>query len=265
MGDKMKIGEKEYDQEELARLISQGEDYTQKTQALADKEREVEAKKAVLKSYEDLDEYMKQHPDFAPKLNQFIKKDISERYGYRDPEVNAPQKAQANRSRGNYTNVYAGDYSGAGADDLDLNTGDDNNDADKPLTKAELAKILAERDKLYQMNDTNKEVNKRLREEYEMLRTKGYTEDEIKRVASTAQKSSRWFVETAKQLAFDGVIPDRFKKKDEEPKPGEGFAPLKGQSASGFELPDEEKDLVKYGGNPIEWLRDHSDKLLKKE
>lgn len=282
MGDKVTINGKEYDSDEVAKLISQGEDYTKKTQALSEKENLLGVEVENLKEYKELDNYLKQHPDFAPKLNKFIKSDVAERYG-QTPTGGGSPAGQGGQSNQNLSGVQGSDYTPAPSGE-NINDGGGGyptgyipgqgtgplvKPEDKPMTRKEFEEAMAEKDRKTQVENTNKDINVRLSKEYEVLREKGYTEEEMKKVVSFAQKNSRWFVESAKQLAFDGQVPNRFKPEgppvlgDKDTIPPKGFSPLKGQPGSGYDIPDPEKDLVKYGNNPAEYLRAHPEKFIK--
>lgn len=298
MGDKITINGKEFDSDDVEKLMSQGDDYTKKTQALSDREKTLDGEFENLKEYQELDKYIKQHPDFAPNLNTFIKKDIAQRYGYGSPEGNnranpnpAGQQNKTNVGGSMYTpDPNAGGENIAGGEYPNGYTppGDNPNPEDKPLSRKEMAAMLDERDAVRdaKSRDENmrKELGTRLSVEYNDLEKKGYNKEELQQVVETAKKSNKFFIETAKVMAFDGVLPDRFKAAAPPPNNGgvgvvgrkfegdiphgqvpAGFVPLKGSPGSGFDLPDPEKDLVKYGNDPGEYLRANPDKFIIKE
>lgn len=300
MGDKVTINEKEYDSDDVEKMISQGQDYTQKTQALSDKEKTLDGEFENLKEYKELDKYIKQHPDFAPNLNKFIKTDVARRYGYSNPEGNNQPNQNQNAGQygqgGDNTNVGNSMYTPGPAGEGD-NIANNNypdgyvppggdtdrniNPEDQPMTRKEMVAILDARDTKSRNEAQTKDLNTRLSTEYQDLEKKGYNKEELQQIVQTAQKNGKFFTETAKLMAFDGNLADRFKEAPAPPvgdgggkkfegdiPPGQipaGFTPLKGNSGSGFDLPDPEKDLVKYGNDPGEYLRQNPEKFILKE
>ena len=58
-------------------------------------------------------------------------------------------------------------------------------------------------------------------------------------------------------MVFSGDVPDRIKKKDKSLEEEEvaKLKLLKGNSGSGYDIVEPEKELIKYGGNPGAMLR----------
>lgn len=253
--DKIKVGEKEYTEEELATLVSQGEDYTTKTQKLAEDRQLMDSQSKRLQQLADIDEYCTKHPDVRESINKYVEKDIEKRYGVRPDGTQVPPQR-------NYTNVGQSDYTpaGPGADMY-------NDEEEVPkagMSREEITAMLDERDRRRDANQTNKEVQTEIMRQDDQLKKMGYTEEERKKVVAFGQQKRMWPLDAAQSLAFNKSLPDRFHEepKNDDPPP---VNILKGQPGSGFDIPEPEKELIKFGGDPGEMLRAKAKNLILEE
>ncbi|MBM4241688.1 MAG: hypothetical protein FJ150_08525 [Euryarchaeota archaeon] len=248
---KITIKGKEWDEDELLAEISKADDYTQKTQKLAEERQVIDSEKLRLKDLMDLDEYRRAHPDFDANLRKFVTSDVEKRYG------NKSQPGQ------NFTNVSPSDYSAGSPSDEGYE------DEPKYITEKDLKTYLDDVEKRVEAKNEakskEKEVNSEIGRQYNFLQAKKYSKDEINVIMGFAQQNGMWPINAAETLAFRKVVPDRFHEPDPQIVDPKDVKILKGDSSSGFELPDPEKDLIAYGNDPAEYMRANIDKFVKKE
>jgi len=240
----IKIGGKEYTEEEALELVQKGEDYTAKTMKLAEDKKAVDAKREYLKTLEGIDQYAQTHPEFNRKLTALIQEESAKARGV--PFVNAGDESQS-------PNLDQG---------FDPGKAVANDDESEYVSKAELKTILStvtqEQEQKFATREAQKEMESRVKKEFEDLRSRGYTKEELVKIITVAKQNSRFPIETAESMALKNEVPNRFTKKEEGDaggETGEKVKLLKGKSGSGFALDKEEEEYIKSGGDPGELLK----------
>lgn len=223
----IKIGDKEYTEDEALELVQKGEDYTKKTMDLAEQKKALDGETEYMKTLRGMDQYANTHPEFKSKMEAIIEEEraISEGRPY------TPQ----------------------GNDDGDQGA----NSEEEYVSKTELKNILKQDREDRQAEDNKKSVQTQVFSDMEVLRKRGYTKEELTKIGATASQSNRFPLEIAERMAFRDEIPNRFleKKKEENESDEEKLKLLKGKPGSGHEMSTDEKEFIQSGGDPGEMLK----------
>lgn len=254
----VKIKDKDYTDEELADLIEKGNDYTQKTQAVASEKRDLDVRAAKVASYENMEMYAMSNPKFAGRLRGLIDDELK---GANRGTVGSPNKPQAKTNMGYGNSNYTPD-----ADENDDDSGK------KPvmnnyMTREEFNDSMAEWDARSEQRRNNERVQDtilgQVKSELKELVVRGYTQAEIIKITDKAKAEDRYPLEIAERMAFKGEVADRLSKK--APKPDDNVVVLKGSAASGADLDISEEELIKGNYDPRAMLEARASKLFIKE
>lgn len=242
MGEKITIDGVEYDVDKLKESIGKAEDYTQKTQKLAEERRALEERSRTVEAYENLFNYAESEPNFKKKLEKLIQVE--------------QKKVQGLLSEDDSDD----DEFDVGSDYLEEPT--KGKKKPKVATQDDIQKAVQEAVGKVLTIQQQEKLQENLVREFDELHKTGYTQDELNKVIAYAKSRGV----SSPRLAVDAMIgaellPNRFKKKQEE----DPVPLLKGRSASGFDIPDPEKELVKFNGDPAEMLKANLDKLFIEE
>lgn len=232
---KIKIGDKEYSEEEALKLVQQGEDYTKKTMGLAEEKKNLDSRAEYLRNLEGMDQYAETHPEFKAKLVKLVRDESAAAEGI--PGV-SPQSEQ--------------DFDAGKA--VVGSEGEEPEYVSKKELKSILSNVVKEQDDKHKVADNQKELNRRVNGEFESLRAKGYTQEELIKIATVAKQNDRFPMETVERMILHEQVPNRLKK-EKEPTEEEKLKLLKGNSGSGFALEKEEVEFIKTGGEPGELLK----------
>lgn len=265
--EKIKIGDKEYTQEELRKAIDMSSDYTQKTQKLSEEKQMLESEMARVKNLKELDDYLMKHPETAQVVNKTIADDVKKRYGYDfdtqsgQSQPSVARNQQARQRPTSNTNVGYSDYTPTANQNY---SDDDLDDEPEYITKKDLEAKLQDVERKVEMKQQQQQITAEINKQGDQLKKMGYVNEEIQKILQTAKQKNMWPLDAAQNLAFNKVVPDRFHQQ-ETSEENKGVKILKGQAGSGFELPDDEKELIQYNNDPSELLKEKYAKNLIKE
>lgn len=236
----VKIGEKEYTEEEALELVQKGEDYTKKTMDLAEQKKALDGETDYMKALRGMDQYANTHPEFKAKMDAIIEEERATSEGRPYVPVDTQNRDQ------------------------------DADSEEEFVSKTELANILKKDREERQVEDNKKSVQNQVFKDMEELRSKGYTKEELTKIGQIASQNNRFPYEIAERMVFRNEIPNRFMKDEKkEETDEEKLKLLKGSSGSGHEMSDDEKEYIQTGGDPGEMLRNRVAKtpglLFKKE
>jgi hypothetical protein len=227
------IDGKELTDEEVKAAVMKAEDYTQKTQRVAAEKEQLDREKQEVEGIKQFLQFAYEvKPEIGEQLDKMVNKEVARMKG---------QPVE---------------------DEEDISTAEE----DKPLSKDELRKFKeeAKREALLEMNQllSQKDIESEMKAEFKDLISKGYTSEEIGKIANYAK--TRGIIspkDAVGAMILQDSIPNRLKK---EKKEDEGIPPvnlMSGRTGAGLGFEDINKELDKYGGDPKELLRANIGKL----
>jgi len=231
--EKIKIGDEEYTIDEIKAGMMKNEDYTRKTQQLAEEKRMLEANAENVKDLIELQRYAAERPELRSKLEEIMRAEQAKLAG-------VPYSSESD---------------------------DEDDEEDEPkLSPKKIEAMMEERVQKALMAYENQQRSKKMQENFNKeiteLKNRGYTPEELAIIAEYGKaKQMISPKDAANSLIVQEKISNKYKKK-EEPAP----APiLAGKAASGFDIENPEEELLKYDGDPAALLKAKADKFIIKD